>query len=243
MNAAIDTLHPSLPANGFLSSPDSSTQFFPASRELWQSASVRLPAAACATSRTSDTDATNSFLWSAKRTVGLRCFDSNRDRISSRPSSIGCRQSAGMRIRSMARAGHMMTGWLPRRSKSRHSLSIGEWKPPITVTPASRMALMTLKARSTASPGHCLEQKRPTSWPSKIALLPIIWTSAQPAARSRNRDVRPSFLLRAEIVSVSIIRCVPRMFPDRNPDRFSRHIPLQFRQLRLYPEFTQNVSG
>jgi hypothetical protein len=41
---------------------------------------------------------------------------------------------------SMLRAGQITMGWAPRSRSRRHSFSIGEWKPPMTVTSASRRA-------------------------------------------------------------------------------------------------------
>jgi len=49
------------------------------------------------------------------------------------------RQARGTNIRSILRAGQTATGWSPCSKNSRHSRSIGEWKPLTMAIPASRM--------------------------------------------------------------------------------------------------------
>ena len=114
---------------------------FPDSASLRAKASVLLPEAACAIKTRWARSATRSLRWAATSAVGRRAVAGKGDRTSRRPSSRAGRQSQGIRMLSMPRAGQTTTGWVPRISRRRHSRSIGVWKPPMTGTPASRMAL------------------------------------------------------------------------------------------------------
>ena len=60
----------------------------------------------------------------------------------------------------MPQAGQTTTGGRPRRSNRRHSFSIGDRKPPITGTPASRIARARSYIVRMTSPGRRPEQNR-----------------------------------------------------------------------------------
>ena len=68
----------------------------------------------------------------------------------------------------MPRAGQTTTGRRPRRSNRRHSFSIGDRKPPITGTPASRIARARSYMLRMTSPGHWREQNRAVRWASRM---------------------------------------------------------------------------
>ena len=76
----------------------------------------------------------------ARLVVGRRSSLVNGDRSSNRPCSSATFFSAETLIPSRLRAGQKITGCLPCNKIERHSFSIGEWKPLMTVTPASRKA-------------------------------------------------------------------------------------------------------
>lgn len=118
--------------------------------------------------------ATNSLRCSAMAAVGRRINDGNGDSISSRPSSSGSRHSLGMRIFLMPRAGQITMGWSPRSRILRHSFSIGVWNPPITGTPASRIARARSYSLRMTSPGHRCEQNNAVRSASRRAGLPMV---------------------------------------------------------------------
>ena len=82
------------------------------------------------------------------------------DKYSRRPASNAALHSKGIRIRSMDRAGEIIIGWDPRNRMRRHSFSICEWNPLMTVTPSSRNVLAVSYVGKMASPGVRAEQKR-----------------------------------------------------------------------------------
>ena len=88
-----------------------------------------------------------------------RAFSADGESTRSRPSSSGPFHGFGIRSRSMLRAGQKIIDCMPRNNKSKHSFSIGEWKPPMTSTPAVRTSRATSYVSRIKLPGHCDEQK------------------------------------------------------------------------------------
>ena len=74
----------------------------------------------------------------------------------------------------MPRAGQTTTGRRPRRSNRRHSFSIGDRKPPITGTPASRIARARSYIVRMTSPGRRPEQNRAVRSASRMDRLPMV---------------------------------------------------------------------
>ena len=97
---------------------------------------------------------------------------------------------------SMSRAGQMTTGWRPHRSNRRHSFSIGDWNPPITGTPASRIARAKSYILRMTSPGHWPEQNRAVRSASRMDWLPMASIAQQPFQRGSSRR-RPRTILQS----------------------------------------------
>ncbi len=96
----------------------------------------------------------------------------NGDSSRSRPASSADCHAGASRTRPGDFAGQMMTGCLPAKRKSRHSRSMGEWKPPATTISASRNDRMASNARRTTFPGHCTEQISPRHFACRMSRLP-----------------------------------------------------------------------
>ena len=123
-----------------------------------QICAVLLSGSTCGIYASSASAATNSFRRDAEFLVTRVGNLVNADRNSTRPSSNAARQSLGIRINSMARAGQIITGCLPRSRMRKIAFSMGEWKPLTTVTPSSRNPRATSWERRMEPPGVFAEQ-------------------------------------------------------------------------------------
>ena len=162
--------------------------------------SVWLPGAAWATKIAVASSDTSWLRASVSFCVVRVASGGKGDRTRSRPCSMGVRQARGRRGRSRLRAGQTTIGWVPRSSKLRHSCSIGEWKPLMTLTLASRRARARSYRRTMAS----LTQRRQCV---SVTTEDLLLESLKRLALSQSIQTRKTFSKATRGLCIDIASC------------------------------------